>query len=393
MPRLAPIEGLRAYLALWVLACHAMAFSGYEDDGSLSGIPKLLSEGWFAVDVFVIVSGFVIFLLLDRREENYRQFLCRRFFRLYPVYLPLFLLAIPASWLWWWNLQHAPAYQHAHDVEFFLHHIQAEWQNWPLNMAAHLVMLHGLIPDAWYGNAQASRMWLGPAWSISLEWQFYLVAPAAYLLATSVKARHQFLLAALGLGLLYAGHRYAWGIGFLPFHGEFFFVGAASFFLYKRHAERGTSAEGPRLFLTATGLAFLLYLLSGKVREMIPLGVWIMFFALLLEPEDRPEARWLRALFTHPAAQYLGKISYGIYLSHELVLVAAQAALLKWLPGLGQMAHLGALLSLTVPATFAVSVFLHHYVETPGIKLGRTLAGRAGVQSALKAPTSSPVPV
>jgi len=390
MRRLAPIEGLRAWLALWVLVCHAMGFSGYVDDGRLAGVPKLLSEGWLAVDVFIIVSGFVIFRLLDTREENFAQFIVRRFFRLYPVYLLLFLLAIPASLLWIWNIRHAPAYQPAGDVEFFTRFIATEWQNWRLNIPAHLAMLHGLVPDAWFGQMPTSRMWLGPAWSISLEWQFYLVAPALFPLATSVKTSHRLFLCALCLVLLSLGHRVEWGIAFLPLHTEFFFVGAASFFLHKWMAESRLKMAGPGLYLTAVCGGWMLYLLSGKVREFIPLGLWLMFFALLLEPTGRPEAGWLRPLFVHPLAQYLGKISYGLYLSHELILVVMQAALLKWLPQLGQPAHFWLLLGLTLPATILASALLHRLIEVPGMKWGRKFADRLGAKTALKPLSSVP---
>lgn len=42
--RLLPIEGLRAYLAMWVVVCHTLEASGYER-GVLTGLPKLMSLG------------------------------------------------------------------------------------------------------------------------------------------------------------------------------------------------------------------------------------------------------------------------------------------------------------------------------------------------------------
>jgi peptidoglycan/LPS O-acetylase OafA/YrhL len=392
MRRVTPIEGLRAWLALWVLTGHVMGFSGYDDDGTWNGLPKLLREGNLAVDVFIIVSGFVIFLLLDQRKENYPQFICRRFFRLYPLYLPLFLLAIPLSLLRHWTVQHGQAWLSAGEITFENNLFNSAWQNWRLNIPAHLAMLHGIIPDAGSGGFFARATWLGPAWSISLEWQFYLVAPALFWLATSAKSSHRLVLGGLCVGLLYLGYHYPWGDGFLPFHLEFFFVGAASYFLYKRQQKRGAAADAPGPFLPAIVFAWLLYLLSGKLREVIPLGLWIMFFALWWEPPGRPESRLL-GLFTHPVAQFLGKISYSIYLSHELVMVVAQAALLKWLPQLGQVAHFWVLLGLTASATIAISTLLHRLVEVPGMKFGHALAERLGVNAALKplppAPTNA----
>ena len=55
--RVVAIEGLRGYLALWVLVCHAFWASGIET-GTLSGLPQLLRQGDLAVRLFIIVSGF-----------------------------------------------------------------------------------------------------------------------------------------------------------------------------------------------------------------------------------------------------------------------------------------------------------------------------------------------
>ncbi|HKQ40469.1 MAG TPA: hypothetical protein VJ063_20530, partial [Verrucomicrobiae bacterium] len=68
--RLAAIEGLRGYLALWVLVCHVMWSSGFEVN-ALSMLPQIVAKGRYAVEVFMIISGFVIFFLLDKQRENY----------------------------------------------------------------------------------------------------------------------------------------------------------------------------------------------------------------------------------------------------------------------------------------------------------------------------------
>src|SRR5262245_6919746 len=87
--RLPLVEGLRAYLVLWALAAHAFWAAGYESQW-LSGLPKLLLLGHDPAYVAVIISGFVIFLSLDTQRETYQQFIVRRFFRLFPVFIVLF---------------------------------------------------------------------------------------------------------------------------------------------------------------------------------------------------------------------------------------------------------------------------------------------------------------
>ncbi len=84
MNRITPIEGLRAWLALWVMSDHVLGMSGYFID-QLSGPLRILRSGWYAVDVFVIISGFVIFHLLVSKKQNYTEFILQRFFRLWPA--------------------------------------------------------------------------------------------------------------------------------------------------------------------------------------------------------------------------------------------------------------------------------------------------------------------
>ena len=63
--RLLPIDGLRGYLALWVLVGHVLWLSGFEPE-TLAGLPRLFRTAQSAVDLFIIISGSVIMLALDK---------------------------------------------------------------------------------------------------------------------------------------------------------------------------------------------------------------------------------------------------------------------------------------------------------------------------------------
>jgi peptidoglycan/LPS O-acetylase OafA/YrhL len=381
--RLAPIEGLRAYLALWVLVCHVLWSSGYEAD-ALWIVPKLLAKGRYAVEVFIIVSGFVIFFLLDRQRENYKQFITRRIFRIFPLFVVLFLLAIPASQLVLWNTVHSPHLTPEH-VGDLLRQIHSWWANIGWHVPLHLLMLHGAVPPVLLPDS--SMAFLAPAWSLSTEWQFYLIAPLTFALAAGSRPIHRVGLCAACVAIFVAAKGLARVMpesdsnAALPSLLEFFFIGAASYFLYKRQAEKPLFDSAFPVFAS---LGVFLFVLGGTSRfQLIPVVIWIIFLGLILEHPGSWSARKISPLFTHPWAQYLGRISYSLYLSHMLLMSAAQYFILRLAPGLTQPAHFVLLLAATALLSIPVSAALYHYIEAPATELGRRLARKLGPDASL----------
>ncbi|WP_048861824.1 acyltransferase family protein, partial [Acidisphaera rubrifaciens] len=162
MRRLDCLDGLRGCLALYVLASHVAPYALVPP--SLAWLPGLVSHGQAAVDVFFILSGLVITQSVAAFGGRAAPFLLARAGRTYPVYvaclaLTVAVLALPPPAMPW---LHAPL-----DI----------WPHPPADHGAarlglHLLMLQGLppqgvLPDVWVG-------YLGSAWSLSTEWQFYL---------------------------------------------------------------------------------------------------------------------------------------------------------------------------------------------------------------------------
>lgn len=373
MSRLLPVEGLRAYLALWVLAGHALWVSGYEG-AALTGLPKLIERGGAAVDLFIIISGFAITFSLDTRRQTYLQFIAQRFFRLFPVFIALFVVAIPLSQVSLWNVTHASQYLRPDQIMKFSGMLEAWWANIHWNLPLHLLMLHGTVPEAL--DPHAPEAFLVPAWSVSLEWQFYLVAPLAYAWAVSARPYRRIALCGLCLALVWAARYVLPWVHFgaaLPFHIEYFFLGAVSYFIYQRWAAH----QLPDItFPVACCLALFLYWRSGGEWSLIPVGLWLVFLGLILEHPSSFSSRLVSPLLTNPFVLYLGRISYSIYLSHILVIIVFQYALLTWAPHLTRMVHFGVLLASSTAATIALSAGLYRYLETPGIQAGRSLSSR-----------------
>ena len=140
----------------------------------------------------------------------------------------------------------------------------------------------------------------------------------------------------------------------------------ASYFFYQRLAAYQLSDIA---FPVACCFALFLFGLSGQAWSMIPVGLWMAFLGLLLEHPSSIFSRLVSPLLTNPVVLYLGRISYSLYLSHILVIIVAQNALLTWAPDLNQMAYLGVLLVCT-------TAVLYRYLEIPGMHAGRALARR-----------------
>lgn len=381
--RLQAIEGLRAYLALWVVVGHVLWAAGFKKE-DLSGLALLIRSPELAVDVFIIVSGFVIFLALDAKRDGYAQFIVRRFFRMYPLFILLFFVSIPVSTITIWNATHAAQYLSPADMKF--DQMVAWWDDIRWHIPLHLTMLHGVIPEKILPGAPGA--FLIPAWSVSLEWQFYLVAPLAFAYATSPRwlMRGALLVTCMAMVFIDYGDidSVAYGAA-LPFHVEYFVVGGASYFLYRRRAifERPDAWFG--LACVAAGS---LYLIRGLIPwSPIPWLLWLVFLGLILEQPSSRARRSIAPLFTNPAAQSLGRISYSIYLSHMLVISFVQFALLNTAPQLDQNGHLAILLVATIGVTLPVSIVLHRHVEVPGVAFGKMLAGRLGARQVVKGRT------
>lgn len=366
--RFVPIEGLRGYMALWVAISHALQLSGYLDrDGPLG----VLTRGADAVAVFIMVSGFVITHLLLEKREPYGRYITRRFFRLFPVYAVLctvgFLLTDDM-------VRYVSSVSWA-DAAFWREYRQA-WAetaastraHLPWHVLAHATMLHGVPPREWLPYSE--QVFLPPAWSISLEWQFYLLAPL--LLAGAKRTWSAVFLAAV-----FSAGYVAYKNGVLGTFGThtvllgaagYFAVGIASRVLLPLLAELRVAP------LAAAGTAVLAVI--WFVDWTLPLIIWMTFLAYMLYGRREPVTGGaFRLVMENRFAKHLGRISYSVYLSHFPIMIAVGAAALTLAPNLSRNGALVLMIG-AVLLTLPISWCLHVLVERPGIRLGAWIASR-----------------
>jgi len=101
--KIANLTGLRAFAASWVMLSH---FSQSTGVAGFLDLGKFVERGAFGVDVFFVLSGLVITLssasaLKQDRPfgAQFRDYLVRRFARVYPLHLATFLIVAVLVWI------------------------------------------------------------------------------------------------------------------------------------------------------------------------------------------------------------------------------------------------------------------------------------------------------
>lgn len=370
------MDGLRGLLALWVFLSHILCWCGAVDLGWR--LPDSVRGAWYAfiyahgaVDAFMILSGFAVAFLVSKFEGQYTRFMLNRVFRIYPVYLVCLVLGVLAS-------QVAPAVLDGvawHNTQYFVNlrsFAESERSAGMTHLLLHLSLLNGLVPRELLSNATAT--FLPPAWSITLEWQYYLLAPMIAVAMRSVRGL-AWLIACCLIGEWVGKYWLNTHLAFLPSQLPMFLLGVASQRVFlARQAGRGLE---PRLLLqVALGLSGLALLAQWRPAAMV---VWIVVFATILRPNEAPKYLLLtgvQRLLQGRVPQFLGRISFPLYLVHWPAIVMLLWLLQQLLPTAGRGVALLWLSAVGIPLVLALSTGLHRWVEAPGIAFGRELIAK-----------------
>lgn len=161
--RIPQLDGLRGIAVLIVVLYHYVLSISLPPGGFFSRLQDCFRLGWCGVDLFFVLSGFLIGgILLDSKESPcyFRTFYFRRFHRIFPLYyawLALYLaLALGV-------FQYLPC------------SIAVAWSGWR-PVVVYAFFLQNLVSKQLRG---ISAPWLGPLWSLAVEEQFYLLMPLA----------------------------------------------------------------------------------------------------------------------------------------------------------------------------------------------------------------------
>jgi peptidoglycan/LPS O-acetylase OafA/YrhL len=321
---------------------------------------RLLFAGHPAVGLFFVLSGFALTKSLQHsRHSGYFPFVVRRFFRIYPPFALVIVVAAGLSWLL--HPQAIPG---------------RDWLNhyWRTPVTPNLVFGHlAMIETSGYYNSLDSSMW-----TLVHELRISLLFPFVAALAF-VYPRRVLVGAILGFAVLSVTHLTS-AMGALIHPGlpreiflswiqtfryvMFFVFGilvATRFETFDRALTRHPASE-KWLWVAAFALLAVPYT-KGYIEICYAVGAFILLILCIHSPVAR---RILR----HPTLQWLGKISYSLYLAHLVVLIAAFYSLHDILPT-------GVILVLYVVVSLLVADVLNRTVELPSSELGKRMAERA----------------
>ena len=307
-------------------------------------LDRIFEHGWMGVDLFFVLSGFLItgILLNTRNSDGYfRNFYARRCLRIWPLYycsLLLMFVIIPLVY----PAEGAAIFERS-----------SPWWSFPLYLQNFLVH----VPE----NAKGL---LGVTWSLAIEEQFYLVWPLVVRFCSIAALRRialtvvcfspvlRLLLASQDVNLysntfsrldgLMAGAALAIIVrsgNFVPAR----FVGTAWM---------AFAITTPLAFLAATqDVRWIVYSISAAASASL---VYVSLYS---------DQRWLQRLLRNRFLVYTGTISYGLYLLHKIPFNIGQILGLDRYPALAA--------AVLLAACYAIAALSWNFLERPFLQLKR----------------------
>ncbi len=349
MQRLPGLDLLRAIAVVWVMLFHSYLVGGLGPD-----FKWLERYGWMGVDIFFVLSGFLIgrqvLAPLARGERlSFGAFYARRAWRILPAFAVVLViyLAFP-DW------RESPG-------------MAPWWQFATFSM--------NLLVD--YDTQRA----FSHAWSLCVEEHFYLVFPAlAWCLTRRPSAA---VVVGLCVFVVLAGIAWRGGVWLYDYKldpprnwfvediyyptwtrldGLLMGVVLATVAVYRpqwwqRMGERGNAF----LVLGVAGMALAFWLFRERVGLLGNTIGWpVMSASIACLVVAGASARSWIGRWAVPGAGWIAAISYSLYLSHKLVFHAVDNGLGDWQEGRGAMTF-----AVYAVATLAGGALLHYAVERP----------------------------
>ncbi len=354
-PYMPAIDGLRAIAVLSVILFHLDCFDG-------------LPGGFTGVDMFFVISGYVISQSLwERRELSFGRYLAdfyrRRMLRIMPALLVVLAVScvlsamlMPPFWL-------SDLFNSTGLAAFFgLSNFVLAWNT-----------------DTYFSPSAELNPYLH-TWSLGVEEQFYIIFPALFFIGLRAGPRAVFARVLLPLAALASLLIAAYQVNAQPLSafyllpGRFWELAAgAMLFQFMNMRDRASRLDRFATWMLSGGLALVVTgFLFAEPRQfpfpwaLVTVAGSLLMIAGIVQQGDRQPGALQRLLQT-PLLTYTGRLSYSLYLWHWPVLV-----FLRWTTGLEWL-----LVQVLYPClVLALAAASYHWVETP-IRSGKSIIQRS----------------
>jgi peptidoglycan/LPS O-acetylase OafA/YrhL len=310
------LDGLRCMSVLWVILIHLPI--------QCSGILGLVkSRGWMGVDMFFVISGYLITSILIREKEstgriNLKNFYIRRSLRIWPIYYIILISSLLIALL-------CRSYQ-INIFDIAPQHILSTIK-WPFLY----------LSNVYVSISGSENIFMLHSWSLALEEQFYLLWP---LLLLSGKERSlkvgYCIIFFCTLWRIILTYQYPEGLPAMTriFYGfdtrlDTILYGATLALLIKKDRPRYYLHKLFTLpfFVPSTLLLFIMVIYktnrwSGWFGNSLGYGLSAFLMAVILAYIILMQPKQTISILEQKPFVYVGKISYGIYLYHIMVLDA-----------------------------------------------------------------------
>lgn len=351
-PRIVALDGIRGFMTILVLLSHFFAEIS-------NGYPEL-AFGWLAVQMFFVLSGFLIGRLIIEKKDNdnfFQVFLMRRICRTVPSYMISVLMIFAVLWLF-------------RDEPWT--HFRTDFPLWSyLTFTQNIFM--GITNDV-------GAYWAAPTWTLALEEQLYVLLPLVFFLAP----RRHWLPILISIALISVGLRTIvfvsgatapmWGLVILPTRGDVLVVGVIAAIAFKDKTIDLSRCDiwlrrAPVIMIAACTLLIFFDPVERRVfNSLYPLLLSGGFACLLLAIiRGAPEGKRFESKFFC----FFGHISYCVYLTHLMVLGLMHGLILGAKPSLGTTSQWLVTLAACPVAVF-IGWAMTSVIEAPLTAYGRS---------------------
>jgi peptidoglycan/LPS O-acetylase OafA/YrhL len=363
-----PLTGLRIVAALWVVCFHFSFTPGDAYTAVWAPLRPLVSSGALGVDLFYVLSGFVITLTyVDKlgprpSVRGAVGFWWARVCRIWPVYATVTTLF--GGWILF-KASRTPGGLHGGFLVWQTRQPEVDVWHWLEQLA---------MVQLWHRSDFAGSSWVGPAWSISAEWAAYVVFPLVVLVLFRLRRLPVAVTGVLAVACMvpfaYQSYRtgnpyYSWswatrvGLGFLA--GSFTFLTVRQVRITPRVERYAGGLAILACVELVTGLWWGWWRGQGQNEYG---GVVVVAFPVLVGSLALSSRGLSRVLASGPMV-HGGRISFSLYLVHVPIFEIFWT-FMGWHPRIGPNSGLGELL---VPQLLLCALLVAHlayrFVEEP----------------------------